>query len=38
MGKGYPILVGWKFLIWSFLAGFVVGILAPRLWDFIAGL
>jgi len=38
MGKGMQILVGWKWVFYSFVAGFITGVLAPRIWDFIAGL
>ena len=38
MGKGMQILVGWKWVFYGFVAGFIVGLLAHPIWNFFAGL
>jgi len=46
MGKDYPILVGWRYIVWGFIIGFIVGsvtfgtpyirILGSMLWNWVA--
>ena len=38
MGKNYPILLGWRYVFWGFVVGFVVGLIFPYIWNHLANL